>query len=68
MFIAPFVLGVEAFSSDYKVKKLNDVYVPDKVLKLDSKSYNTFTESPRNYTIAIALTTYAPEHGCKPCQ
>ncbi|KAJ3110163.1 oligosaccharyl transferase subunit ost3/OST6 [Physocladia obscura] len=59
-----------AYSSDYKFAKLSKALAetPTKPLLLDSKTYNLYTESPRNYSLFVVLTAAGSEFNCNPCK
>lgn len=61
------ISGINAYTSNYKVEKLNSLYKPDTFLELDSKTFNLFTEKGRNYSILVVLTAIDPQFGCEPC-
>eukprot|EP00842_Homolaphlyctis_polyrhiza_P000965 jgi/Hompol1/186/HPOL_000788-RA len=62
--------GVAAASSSDIEKKLELLNAGDqsKPLVLNSATYTTIVERPRNFSLFVMLTTSAPEHGCQPCK
>ncbi|KAI8909783.1 hypothetical protein EDD86DRAFT_238481 [Gorgonomyces haynaldii] len=57
---------VFAYPSEHKVNLLEKAG-PTKLISINSKTFATYTEKPRNYTLAVVFTTTAVEHNCKPC-
>jgi hypothetical protein len=57
---------VSCYSLSYRIGKLEEIKSP--VIDLDSKLFETVTESPRNYTVYVVLTTKAKEHNCVACR
>ncbi|KAI8619880.1 hypothetical protein BC830DRAFT_1101770 [Chytriomyces sp. MP71] len=63
-------LLAQAYSSEYKVGKINKLLAssPAAPIELDTKSFNLFTEAPRNYSMFVVLTAQGAEFGCGPCK
>ncbi|KAJ3018709.1 UNVERIFIED_CONTAM: oligosaccharyl transferase subunit ost3/OST6 [Siphonaria sp. JEL0065] len=61
---------VVAYSSDYKVGKLNKLLAekPLEPIHLDAKSFTLVTEAPRNYSVLVILTAEGEQFQCAPCK
>ncbi|KAJ3407142.1 oligosaccharyl transferase subunit ost3/OST6 [Chytridiales sp. JEL 0842] len=61
---------IHAYTSAYKIAKLEPLHKqsPKEPIKLDSKGFMLFTESPRNYSMFVVMTAMGPEFGCEPCR
>ncbi|KAJ3193155.1 hypothetical protein HK101_005342 [Irineochytrium annulatum] len=59
-----------ARSAEEKVEKLEETLDnnPKAPIRLDSRSYNLFTEKPRNYSLFVVLTAMGNEYNCQPCK
>ena len=60
--------GVVGYSSEYKIQKMEKQMQGANALVLNSKTFNTYTEAPRNYSLFVTLTAMAPQFGCRACK
>ncbi|KAI9095533.1 hypothetical protein DFS34DRAFT_179678 [Phlyctochytrium arcticum] len=68
LLVTLFTQSCTAFSSAYKVRKLEESSRSNGAIKLNGDDFKLYTEAPRNYSIVIALTATNPELKCVPCQ
>ncbi|KAJ3067011.1 oligosaccharyl transferase subunit ost3/OST6 [Podochytrium sp. JEL0797] len=70
LFLLSLVALVSAYSSDYKVAKINKLAAehPDLPITLDTKTFNLVTETPRNYSMFVVLTAVGDQFQCAPCK
>lgn len=56
---------VLSYSLSHRYQKLQSISTP---ITYSSSLYNVLTETPRNYTLFILLTTSDPAHNCQACK
>ncbi|KAJ3147862.1 oligosaccharyl transferase subunit ost3/OST6 [Geranomyces michiganensis] len=57
-----------AASSVQKVGRLESKLSASKAIRLTGHDFDYLTDSPRNFSLFVALTALAPEMGCVPCR
>ncbi|KAI8927627.1 hypothetical protein BC831DRAFT_451657 [Entophlyctis helioformis] len=65
---AAFGAVAQAASLQFRLDQLNAVKDRSRPISLDSDSFRLYTESPRNYSLFVLLTTSSAEHNCHPCR
>ncbi|KAH0538485.1 hypothetical protein FGG08_004934 [Glutinoglossum americanum] len=51
-----------------RFRKFHERALSSSPLKLDDRDYETLTNAPRNYSVAVLLTAMEPQYGCQPCR
>lgn len=54
--------------ADPKKDKLTSLINQEGIIKLNSNTYDRFTEGKRNYGMVVLLTALSPQFNCHPCR
>ena len=54
--------------ADPKKDKLTSLINQEGIIKLNSNTYDRFTEGKRNYSMVVLLTALSPQFNCHPCR
>jgi hypothetical protein len=65
--------AVGGYSVEYKIQKMEKQLEDSgrhamSPMVLNSRTFNTYTEAPRNYSIFVTMTAVAPQFNCVPCK